>query len=131
VSVDAFAVGTGTTQDSSTRISYDRWIGYVRALASGGSYRASTAGQVSLTFTGNAVDWVTALGPKFGTAKVYIDGVDRGTFDLYSKATTWQAVKSFADLGSGTHSIVIVPLGSKSKVSRGKTVVVDALVTHQ
>src|SRR6266581_1399354 len=80
VPVDAFTVGSVTTQESSPSVKLGNWAGQSDANASGGTYRISgTAGaQVTLPFTGTAIDWVTALGPVYGQAQVLIDGVSKG-----------------------------------------------------
>jgi hypothetical protein len=77
VAVDAFTVGTATTQENSNTVLYDTWKGVTAATASGGSYRvASAAGRTaSLRFTGTGVDWITYTGPGWGQAEVLIDGV--------------------------------------------------------
>src|SRR5439155_17109818 len=88
VPVDAFTVGSVTTQESSPAVKLGNWTGQSDANASGGTYRISgTAGaKATLLFTGTSIDWVTATGPAYGQAQVTIDGVSKGTVDLYTSS---------------------------------------------
>jgi len=132
VPVDAFTVGSVTTQESSPSVKLGNWAGQSDANASGGTYRISgTAGaQVTLPFTGTAIDWVTALGPVYGQAQVLIDGVSKGTVDLYQAASQWKVLQSYTGLSSGPHTIVVKVTGTKNTSSTGTGVVVDAFVVH-
>jgi serine protease len=127
VPIDAFTVGTTTTQDSSTKITYGWWAGKTSTSASGGTYRsAASAGPASFTFTGTQVHWITTTGPAYGKAEVYLDGVDQGTVDLYSPATHWQTAKSYTASGPGQHTLTIQVLAQKNTASTGKAVNIDA-----
>ena len=130
VNVDAFIVGLTTTQETSPKVTYDSWTGATSASASGGTYRSDGKAKAtsSLTFTGMGVTWVTATGPSEGKATVTIDGVNRGTIDLYSPIVQWQVMEPYAGLASGTHTILITVLGTKDAASAGTQVVVDAFV---
>jgi len=132
VAVDAFVVGTTTSQESSPAITYDSWVGATATYASGGTYRYSgvSGSTASLTFTGTRVDWFTSSGPANGIASVSIDGAGQGTVDLYSPGVTWDVVQSYSGLASGAHTIVITALGSKNASSTGTRVVVDAFLVH-
>lgn len=129
VAVDAFIVGTTTTQDNSTAIQYGDWSGRKSAGASGGTFRFSGAlgAVVKFGFTGTSVEWITAKGPSYGKAKVLIDGLQVGkTIDLYASTQQWQFSKPFTGLSAGSHTIQIMPLGTKRAASTGTAVVVDA-----
>lgn len=128
VVLDAFVVGNSTMQDNASAVQYNKWSGKTNASASGGSYRTSNkpSANARFTFTGTTVDWITAKGPKYGKAKVLIDGVAKGDFDLYGGAQQWQVAISFTGLSDAQHTIEIKPLGSKNSASGGKNVVVDA-----
>jgi plastocyanin len=131
VAFDAFVVGSTTTQDSSPKVSYDTWKGVTQAAASGGTYRDSSAKATSsLTFTGTQVDWITATGPSEGMASVSIDGVGKGTVDLFAASMQWQVVQTYSGLGSGSHTMVVTVLHTKNPSSTGTHVVVDAYVVH-
>src|SRR4029077_3115355 len=92
VALDAFVVGGTTTQESAPAIGYDTWTNTNSVNADGGNYRvASLAGaRARVTFTGTGVDWITARGKAYGKASVTIDGVPKGTVDLYAAAQTWR-----------------------------------------
>jgi hypothetical protein len=128
VSLDAIIVGGKTTQDDSPSIYYNSWSGAANAGASGGTLRQSKrAGAVAnFTFTGTSVTWVTAKGPTYGKATVYIDNVAKGTVDLYNKAQVWQFSQTYGNLTNAQHTIKIKVLGTKNALSKDTYVVVDA-----
>lgn len=132
VAVDAFTVGATTTQESSVKVLYDKWKGVAKTSASGGSFRSSAiAGNTAtFNFSGTGIDWVTATGPGWGKAQVYIDNVDRGTVDLYASALAYQTVKAYGGLSSGSHTITVKVLGSRNASSTANTISVDAFVVH-
>jgi hypothetical protein len=132
VAVDAFIVGSNTTQDTSTKVTYNSWGGAISAFANGGTYRTdgTAKASTSLTFTGTGVTWVTAAGPSAGMASVMIDGVSKGTIDLYAAATQWQMAESYAGLASGPHTIVATVLGTRNTATAGTQVVMDAFVVN-
>jgi hypothetical protein len=84
----------------------------------------------TFTFTGTEVDWITALGPGWGQARVLVDGVDQGTVDLYSPTWQYQAVRRYAGLAPGTHTIKVQVLGTRNASATGAKVVVDAFVVR-
>ena len=59
-------------------------------------------------------------------AQVFIDGADKGVFNLFAKQPQFQVSIGFGNLGPGTHTIEIHPLHQKVKKSKGYPVVVDA-----
>jgi len=131
VPIDAFIVGTTTTQDTSTKITYGWWAGKASTSASGGTYRsAASAGPASFTFTGTRVDWITTTGPGYGKAEIYLDGVDQGTVDLYSPTTHWKTAKSYTAAGPGQHTLTIQVLAQKNTASTGKAVIIDAFTVQ-
>jgi hypothetical protein len=132
VGLDAFIVGTTTTQDSEREITYDTWDGATQALATNGTYRwaADAKALVTVSFTGTAIDWVTAKGKGYGKASVKIDGVSQGTVDLYKSTTVWQSLISYSGLGAGPHTLTVQPLALKNPAATGKVVVVDGFIVH-
>ena len=128
VVVDAFVVGGNTTQDNGSGVQYNDWRGVSKTTASGGTYRSNgkVGSVVRLTFKGTRVNWITAKGPAFGKAAVYIDGLFKGTFDLYSRTSQWQVEIPFPGLGAGNHTIEVRQVGSRNASSMGTDVVVDA-----
>jgi hypothetical protein len=132
VVVDAFTVGTTTTQDTARTVTYDTWKTTTAAAASGGAYRATATrnATATLTFTGTGIDWVTATGPNRGNAQVFIDNVSRGTFDQYATSAHQQVVRMFTGLSAGQHTIRVVVLGTKRAAATAASVAVDAFVVH-
>ena len=128
VTVDAFIVGSNTTQENDRSVQYNTWMGVSDPNPSGGSYRSSATKNAiaSLTFTGMSINWITAVDPNYGKAQVLIDTKVVDTVDLYAATQQWQVVKTYGGLSAGQHTIQIKVLGSKNKLSKGKTVVVDA-----
>lgn len=132
VAVDGFTVGATTTAETSWTITYNTWYGGSSTSSSGGNYRTSPTANASCTFSfvGSGVDWVTASGTGWGKAEVYIDGVDKGTVDLYSSTQHWQLVKAYSGLAAGPHVIKVKALGTKNTASTSAKVVVDAFIVH-
>ena len=129
---DAFVVGTTTTQESAASVRYANWQSTSATGASDGTYRSSRTKNATATvvFTGTAIDWLTAFGRSYGRANVTIDGVSRGTVDLYRSSTTWQAKVSYAGLATGQHTMVIKVLGTKNSASTGPDVLIDGFVVY-
>jgi bacillopeptidase F len=132
VRLDAFVVGAATTQESDPKIQYDTWNSSAQALATNATYRSTTNNKalVTVTFTGTSIDWITVKGKAYGKASVKIDGLNKGTIDLYKAATTWQSLVSFNGLSAGPHTMVIQVLGLKSAPATGTKVVVDGFIVH-
>jgi subtilisin family serine protease len=132
VVVRGFTVGATTSGVDASGITYHGWKGVSAATASGGSYRScGTANRsASFQFSGTAVDWITATGPGWGRAEVTIDGVSKGTVDLYAASAHPQTVKTYAGLGTGTHKITITALGTKNSLANSTNVQIDAFVTR-
>ncbi len=128
VVVDAFEVGNTRLENEDTRIKFGTWRGKNNVEVSGGTFRHSgqLGGVARLSFAGDRIEWVTAKGPKYGNARVLIDGVDKGKFKLYAPNPQWQVAYAFDNLGAGQHVIEVRPLHSKKKASKAYLVVVDA-----
>ena len=132
VRLDAFVVGSVTTQESDPKIQYDTWKSTAQALATDATYRSATANTatVSVTFTGTSIDWKTTKGKAYGKASVKIDGVAKGTVDMYQAAAAWQSLVTFNGLSAGPHTMVIQVLGQKNASATGTEVVVDGFIVH-
>jgi len=130
--VDRFTVGTATTQESANSVTYGTWKGGSSASASGGAYRSSTAAgaRLQFAFSGTSVDWITTTGPAWGRARVLIDGVDKGTVDLYATSARWQTAKTYGGLAARSHTIVIQVLGTKNAAATSTNVGVDGFVVR-
>lgn len=117
--------------NTSTGITYSGWRGVVDPLASGGTYRVATAADQSLTYTAVVSSTVVSLvayrGPDQGKAKVLIDGVLKGTIDLYAATPQYQYVLVYSGLEPKAHSVAVRPLGTKNTHSTGVEFRVDAI----
>jgi hypothetical protein len=131
VAIDAFVVGAATTQESSPSLSYGSWMHAV-GPASGGTYRVSGVGDATtaLLFTGTGIEWVTATGPSYGKAEVFIDGASRGVVDLSARTQTWGVTKSWKGLKPGEHTIEVKVLGRRGALSGRSAVMTDAFRVH-
>ena len=132
VAHDAFVVGNLTTQESAAAVRYTSWRSTPQPAATGGTFRSSSTKNATVTFSfsGKAIDWVTAFGRGYGKAAVTIDGISKGTVDLYRSSATWQATIAYGGLAPGQHTIVIKVLASKNSSSTGVEVVVDGFVVQ-
>lgn len=128
VGVDGFQVGTVVTEEMAPGVKFNTWAAKANAAASGGSYRSSKSPRavVRFAFTGSEVEWLTAKGPKYGKARIVIDGVDKAIVDLYAPSSQWQVAVPFTGLTAGQHTIEVQVLGKKNAASGGKAVVIDA-----
>jgi serine protease len=102
-------------QESSTAIRYaGTWSRVSATAALGGRYRLTTRARASATytFTGRSVAWVANRGTAFGSARVYIDGVYRGTVNLRASSAWRRIVFSRTWASSGRHTIRIVGSGT-------------------
>ncbi|MGB8644310.1 MAG: hypothetical protein WCF84_03685 [Anaerolineae bacterium] len=155
--LDAFVVnGITTYEDTDYRIKYDTWTsgtnlnadGPVSRYGSAGSaplidtaaapngggggnyrYSSSSAANAVFGFVATNVNWVTATGPNFGKARVWLDGVDKGIVDLYTPTPHWQVIQPFSAATTGYHTLKIQVLGQKNAASTGAKIVVDSFVT--
>jgi len=103
------------------------WTTRSAAAYSGGSERTARAAGAgaSYTFTGRTVALVATRGPGRGKARVYVDGVLRGTVDLYRSSTQYRAVAwSFTCTSSRSHTVRVVVVGTAGRPQ----VDVDALI---
>lgn len=131
VAVDAFNEQGSIREETALGVRYGTWRGVVARAASGGTYHLSASPRARLTFafTGNRIGWITATGPAYGRARVVIDGVGH-TVDLYRLRHHWRVGISFTGLGSGTHHVTLIPLGTKARASASANVVFDAFVVR-
>jgi len=96
---------------------------------SGDSWAYSTHedGQVHVYFNGERVQWIGELASDFGKADVYLDGVYKGTVDMYSAAMQYN--KLLWDSGTidyEYHYLLIDPTGTKNASSTGYRISADA-----
>lgn len=118
-------------RDGTTRYT---WASTALGSASGRSYSFSAArdSATAFTFSGSALTWHYVRRPDGGRAQVWIDGVDKGAVDQYGRGrpkrrgTPLAASITYAGLGNGLHTILIVNTGEKSAGSSGTVVTSDA-----
>ena len=118
-----------TVQEDAPAVSYDSWVGVSVASANGGTYRIShTAHATStLTFTGASIRWLTSKGPDRGLATVTIDGVNKGTVDLYA-STAANATQSYSGLSNAAHTMTITVAGTHRAAATAANVTVDGFL---
>ena len=85
----------------------------------------------SVPFTGEQIILVSDKDPYRGIAEVIIDGVSRGTVDLY-KDTTVNQVEVYKSpiLSAGAHTITIKATGTKNPAARANYVRVDGFKVY-
>ena len=122
--------GTTTLADNDAAVAYNGWFGVADGAASGGFYRTSSVKNDKATWKSPAttsITWVTRTGPDQGKASVTIDGVNKGTVDLYAAAAA-ASNKVYSGLANQVHTIVINVLRTKNASSSGFNVRLDAFV---
>ena len=129
VRVDGIAVGGTTFEDIDELVRHNLWSGTAgSAEAVGGSYRYATrSASASFSFTGSRFTWLTARGPAFGQAQVFVDGIVVASVDLYNPSIQWRYQQVIDGLAPGKHSVTIKVLGTRNSSSTGTAVVVDAV----
>jgi hypothetical protein len=76
------------------------------------SYSSDRAASCQFRFTGSKITYYFTRAYNRGQASVEIDGVPKGTIDLYSAQAGWQAHATYDHLGEGPHTIVIRHAGA-------------------
>src|SRR5258706_3132482 len=131
VVVDGFKVGSTTYDDNNIGISgmysYESWLGLVDKHARFNAYRISSVKNATLQFSflGTRFNWVTARGPIYGKALIYVDGVPVKTVDLYRASQQWRYRVIIPNLTYGQHIVQIKVLHTKNSASTGFGVVCD------
>ena len=122
-------VPSGRYEGTSSAVSFTGTWGPLAGRDSAGEVvRATVTGSsAQLAFNSTGVKWISRVGPFFGIARVYIDGVDAGTVDLYDPTTKYQqTVFSRTGLAEGPHTIRIERIGQKNAASPTSDVLLDA-----
>jgi GH25 family lysozyme M1 (1,4-beta-N-acetylmuramidase) len=124
VVVDAFLAGGHRSSSPDMRTT---WGKVAAAGASAGSLWSSDLknSTVELTFSGTAIDWVTARGPDQGRAEISIDGLVVRTVDNYATQTAFGVVRSLTGLSEGVHTLRIRVLGDARPAAKDELVSVD------
>ncbi len=134
VVVDGFTVGATTYNDNTINLpysdlySYGSWLGKVQKFGPRfGAYRISTVkgASMKLSFTGSQFVWVTARGPLYGKAQIFVDGVPVRTVDLYRAGPQWRYRVIIDQLTYANHVVEIRVLHTKNPLSKGFGVISD------
>lgn len=125
-----FASTTQTVGENDVNVRYNIWRGVGDPLATGGTFRVSnlTNGSATFKFTGTGIKWITRKGPDQGKAQVSIDGVNKGTFDLYSAGATANVQLSFTGLANKVHKLIVKVLGTQNASATDHNVAVDGFI---
>ncbi|UJP09622.1 beta-galactosidase [Microbacterium sp. KUDC0406] len=125
--------GVVSTDDRDAGIAYTgSWKQVADGGAHDGTLTTSTAAgaKASFTFSGTSVQLVTSTGTDHGTARVTIDGVDKGTFSSHVDTDQNKPVQQVSfeatDLAPGVHTIVVENLGTPIDGGTGTVVAIDA-----
>ena len=119
----------GLTDDSGAGLCWDGdWVSQRFPEASEGTvtYASDAGARVTIAFHGTALEYVCTKAYNRGVAEMTIDGVSRGTVDLYSAAPQWQAVFRFEGLAPGDHTAVLRVLGKRNAAASDSIVDLDA-----
>jgi hypothetical protein len=86
--------------------------------------------EVEIAFEGKALTYVYTRAANRGIASVTVDGVDRGTVDLYSAETRWQSRTRFCCFVAGRHVAVIRLTGRANPQSKGNFIDLDSFTVE-
>ena len=130
IDVGAVEVVPQIFESTDPSIRYDGWSGFGDPGANGGFFRVSNVTNDTITYPFNAtsIKWITHKGPTMGKAAVTIDGVNKGTFDLYRSTSLWNQQILFSGLASGSHKIVVKVTGTKNASATDKNVILDGFL---
>ncbi len=115
--------------DGDSRLSFTgSWGAETSSAAADGSFRyLNSPGMITVKFNGTYLKWLATTGPRYGKAKVTVDGATSATVDLYSSTSEYQkAVWTTGTLNPGVHTITIEWTGTKNAAASSYRVDVDA-----
>ena len=123
--VDAIADVNGTRRAPAGAAA--RWGAATAASAAGGRYVASSVAgaRASFRFRSTAVTIITATGPRFGRAEIWVDGTLKRRIDLSAATTTFGVARTVGGLTDRVHTVRIVVLGLPGKAGSGTAVAID------
>jgi hypothetical protein len=105
------------------------WRTVKTTAAYGGSYVIDhlAGASAAYRFTGSAIVWYTNIGPSYGIADLYVDGVRRAVVNSYSATTHYRAAFTVSGLPYGAHTLTIRVRGAKgSSHGTGTNIAIDA-----
>ena len=91
------------------------------------AFTDTSGAEAAFAFEGTAITYVFTKAPNRGIAGVTIDGVSKGTFDLYSATVQWRSRLTFDGLGAGRHVFALHVTGRSRSGAEGAFVDLDAL----
>ncbi len=129
VCIDGLRIKNTEVDETQYAVRYGAWNGAQNDNAFGRFFRVSSVTNETLTFTtfGDSFRWITAKGPYYGQADIYVDNLFHATVDLYFPTQQWQYRLLVKGLGAGRHTIRIVVLGQHHPASSGNAIVFDGL----
>jgi hypothetical protein len=134
INADAFLVTgrlLGLHEQTNADLQYKgAWTTLYTKDASGASlaYAGKSGASVTIRFTGLQLTWIAKTGPALGIADVKVDGVDRGSVDLYSAGAAWKVpVWTTGVLADGAHTVTISWTGTKNAAATGTRIDLDAV----
>jgi bacillopeptidase F len=81
--------------------------------------------RASFRFRSTAVTIITATGPRFGRAEIWVDGTLKRRIDLSAATTTFGVARTVGGLTDRVHTVRIVVLGLPGKAGSGTAVAID------
>ncbi|MGM9680437.1 MAG: hypothetical protein ACI3XR_02920 [Eubacteriales bacterium] len=91
------------------------------------SYSNEAGSSAEFTFNGIGISLICSMESNRGIAEIFLDGVSKGTVDLYSETARRQVtVFTQDDLANGSHTLRIVVTGSQNPAAAGCYVDIDA-----
>lgn len=126
---------TGMLDDDCLCVSYDgtswSWSGD-RGLGDydNGVHQATSNGDsFTVTFTGTGISWISEKSSSEGTAEVYLDGADKGSYSASGSSTqAQQVIYSVSGLAATTHTLQVVKTGGGYMIVDGIDVTGTAIV---
>ena len=125
----AVPIGPGKYENTSSAVSLlGPWSTITSSQDSGGSHSSlGSRRYAELTFNTSALRWITRTNTASGIADVYIDGVKKGSVDLYSATTKYQqVVYEVSGLSETDHTVRVIRTGTKNAASAGRNITLDA-----
>lgn len=124
VSIDAVKIGATLTSTPALTMA---WARSATAGASGGALSCSdqTSADTTMRFRGTAVAWWTSTGRNRGIARLYVDGVLKGTYDTYAAATAYNVRRLVTGLTDAVHTVRVVVTGTHRSGATGSLVCLD------
>ncbi|WP_455133513.1 right-handed parallel beta-helix repeat-containing protein [Microbacterium aurum] len=121
-------------EETSAQLEYvGSWSRMTGGDSGGGLMYLNSPGNVSLTFTGTAVQWISRTTTNSGIARVVLDGVEVALIDRYSPTAKYQQVMYSVDaLTFAEHTIRLEYTGDRNSRAAGGNLLIDAFdVTRQ